>query len=277
MPEIIGMHTSENSLWKTIATSKLFESSIIALIILNAVMMALETSPAVMEHAGDFLHIANWVIQTIFIVEIGIRLLSYQPKVGRFFRDGWNLYDFTIVALSTLPLTGAFINVARLARVLRITRLISYSPELKLIVSAMLKSIPSMGHVIVLLLLLLYVYAVIGFHFFSAIDPQNWGSLMQAFLTLFQVLTLENWPDIQSAVAENTPLTYLYFMSFIVVAVFVIMNLFIAVVINNLEAVKSEELIKAAEQHSKEEISGVIEQIHQKLDELEALIKISKS
>ena len=174
-------------------------------------------------------------------VEIALRLLAHAPRVDRFFRDGWNVFDFLIVALSLLPTAGSFATVARLARLLRALRLVSALPELRLIVATMLRSIPSLANVIVLLGLILYVYAVLGVHLFAAADPAHWGTLARAGLTLFEILTLEGWVDLMDASLAATPWAWVYYVSFVVLAVFVVINLFIAIVINNLEAAKREQ------------------------------------
>ena len=122
-----------------------------------------------------------------------------------------------------------------------------------------------MGHVIVLLSLLLYVYAVLGFHFFRETDPAHWGSLGRALLTLFQILTLEGWVEIQRAVLDVYPLAWIYFSSFVLVAVFVVVNLFIAVVINNLESVKHEQQIHTDSESAEHELLDVIETLRQRL------------
>jgi voltage-gated sodium channel len=190
------------------------------------------------------------LVQGIFVAEIAIRLVAFWPRLGAFFRDGWNLFDFTVVALSLLPAAGPFAAVARLARVLRVVRLVSHSSELRLIVGTMLRSIPSMGHVTALMGILMYVYGVLGWHLYHAVDPGRWGTLPKAFMTLFQLLTLDDWMAIQGAVIGERPLAWLYFISFIVVAVFVVVNLFIAVVLNNLQNVQ-EELKKGSGRRGK--------------------------
>jgi voltage-gated sodium channel len=163
--------------------------------------------------------------------------------------------------------------VARLARLMRVTRLVSMFPELRLIIGTMIRSIPSMGHVIVLLSLLLYVYAVLGFHFFRAVDPGHWGSLGTALLTLFQMLTLEGWVEIQAAVLEVHPWAWIYFSSFVLVAVFVVVNLFIAVVINNLESVKHEQQLDADRGSAHHALLAAIEDVRERLAELEERLR----
>ncbi len=240
-----------------------FHRLVIALILLNAAAMGLETSAVVTATHGDWLRGINVAIQAAFVVEIALRLLGSR-SIGGFLRDGWNCFDVLVVAASLLPVAGPFATVARLARVLRVARLVSASAELRLIVSTMLRSIPSMGHVVLLLGVLLYVYGIIGFHLFHRDDPQHWGSLGIALLSLFQVLTLEGWVEMQNAVIGAQPWAWLFFGSFVVIAVFVVINLFIAVVINNLQTVQSEERLRgidAAEQALVEQVASLRAQL----------------
>jgi voltage-gated sodium channel len=254
---------------RRIADSPRFQHAILGVIVAAAILIGVETSPAVTARYGAVLGALEILIQAIFVVEIAIRLLAYWPRPIAFFANGWNVFDFGVVVASLLPQAGAFAMVARLARLMRVTRLVSAFPELRLIVGTMVRSIPSMGHVIMLLGVLLYVYAVIGFHFFRAADAAHWGSLGTALLTLFQMLTLEGWVEIQAAVLEAHPWAWVYFSSFVFVAVFVVVNLFIAVVLNNLESVKHEQQIETDRGSAEHELLDVIETLRQRLTELE--------
>lgn len=254
---------------RRIADSPRFQHFILGVIVAAAILIGVETSPAFTARYGAVLGALEILIQAIFIVEIAIRLLAYWPRPLAFFVKGWNVFDFGVVVASLLPQAGAFAMVARLARLMRVTRLVSAFPELRLIVGTMVRSIPSMGHVIMLLSVLLYVYAVIGFHFFRTADAAHWGSLGAALLTLFQMLTLEGWVEIQAAVLEAHPWAWVYFSSFVFVAVFVVVNLFIAVVLNNLESVKHEQRIEADRGSAEHELLDVIETLRQRLMELE--------
>ncbi|MGH7726916.1 MAG: ion transporter [Candidatus Eiseniibacteriota bacterium] len=231
--------------WRRLADHPRFQTAIVVVILANAVVLGLETSQSLTEAYGAFFHGANLAFQAIYVAEIAIRIAAHWPRPATFFRDGWNVFDFTVVAISLLPVSGPFANVARLARVLRIGRLVSLFPDLRLIIGTMLRSIPSMIHVIALLCVFLYIYGILGVHLFGARDPDHWGSLPSAVWTLFKVLTLEGWIEIQQASGEPFPWTWLYFASFIFVAVFVVVNLFIAVVINNLDKVKAEQEVGA--------------------------------
>ena len=200
---------------RRVADSPRFQHFILGVIIVGAIVIGVETSATLTARYGAIIVAVEVLIQTIFVAEIAIRVLAYWPRPAAFFHNGWNVFDFAVVAASLLPQAGPFAMVARLARLLRVTRVVSAFPELRLIVGTMVRSIPSMGHVIVLLSLLLYVYAVLGFHFYREADPAHWGSLGAALLTLFQMLTLEGWVEIQDAVLAAYPLAWMYFSSFV--------------------------------------------------------------
>jgi len=254
-----------------------FQYFIIGVIVVAAILIGVETSPTLTRNYAGLIASLEIAIQAIFVVEIGIRLLAYWPRPMAFFADGWNVFDFAVVAASLLPQAGAFAMVARLARLMRVTRLISMFPELRLIIGTMVRSIPSMGHVIVLLGLLLYVYAVLGFHFFRDADPTHWSSLRTALLTLFQMLTLEGWVEIQAAVLDTYPWAWLYFSSFVLVAVFVVVNLFIAVVLNNLESVKHEQQAEADRANSNHELLAAITALQERLSDVENRLRASRT
>lgn len=246
--------------------SEWFRRVALAAILANALLMGLETSPALRARLGPELAALHLAFQVWFVAEIGLRLLAWGRRPLAFFRDGWNTFDFTVVALSLLPESGGAAAVARLARLLRATRLVSSLPGLRLLVATMLRSVASMGNVMLLLGLILYVYAILGVNLFGRVDPAHWGSLGAAFLTLFQVLTLEGWVELQRTGLAATPWAWLFYTSFVVVAVFVVVNLFIAVVISNLEAAKRAEAgVGPAPAHS-------IAEIRARLDELEAAL-----
>ncbi len=219
---------------------KRFERFIIALILFNAVVVGLETNHDLSAQAHHWLVQINHVILGLFTLEVMIKLLALAPNSWRYFKDGWNLFDFTIVALSYIPATGPLATLARLLRVLRVLRLISALPELRLIVSTLVRSLPGMANVVLLMGILFYIYAVAGFHLFHQADPVHWGSLGSALLTLFQIVTLEAWADLMKSMMAVYPSAWIYFVSFVVIGTFVVINLFIAVVINNLHNARIE-------------------------------------
>jgi voltage-gated sodium channel len=260
---------------RRLADSRLFQNFVLGAILFTAVLVGIETSDTAMARHGAVFDWLEAIVQTIFVLEIGIRLLAHWPHLLRFFRDGWNVFDFLVVAASLLPQAGAFAMVARLARLLRVTRLVAVFPELRLIVNTMLRSIPSMGHVLMMLSLLLYVYGILGIYLFREEDPEHWDNLGTALLTLFQMLTLEGWVEVQAAVLDTYRWAWVYFASFVFLAVFVVVNLFIAVVINNLEAAKLEHQLEADRLSQHRGLLEAIEEVRHRLDGLEQLLRTS--
>ena len=254
-------------LCRRIASSRRFQHATLAVIVANAALIGLETSPSLWARHGGLFDALNLLVQAVFVVEIAVRLVAHAPRLDRFFRDGWNVFDFTIVALSLLPAAGPFATVARLARLFRALRVVSALPELRLIVATMLRSIPSLANVVVLLGLILYVYAVLGVHLFGGVDPSHWGSLPRAGLTLFEILTLEGWVDVMDASLGATRWAWPFYVSFVVLAVFVVVNLFVAIVINNLEAEKREE--RRAGVSERPTLAARLTRIRESLEEVE--------
>lgn len=262
---------------KSLVENNAFQRFIIAVIILNAILIGVETNHVLYEQHKTLFLALNWAFQAIYTVEILIRMAACAPNYKRFFKDGWNLFDFVIVAVSFVPATGGLAPIARLARLLRVTRLISSSPQLKLIVATMLKSIPSMGHVLMLIGLIMYIYGVLGCHLFREADPEHWGTLGASVLTLFQLLTLEAWSDLQRTLfAHGHTWSWLFFVSYIVLAVFVVINLFIAVMINNLQDAREEQEAAETARHEHHETLQSIDELKRKLDQLEELLRRKK-
>jgi len=237
-----------------VAESRGFEYFIVALILINAVILGLETSPTMVEQYGRYLNWGNQLILLVFVIEATIKIVAVAPRFQRYFGNGWNLFDFSVIVLSLVPATGQFAMIARLARLLRVFRLITVIPELRLIVATLIKSIPSMGNIMLLIGVIFYMYAVAGFHFFHEHDPTHWRNLPTSLLTLFRVLTLEDWTDVMYKAMEMNPYAWIYFVTFVIICTFVVINLFIAVVLNNLDEAKNERLLKLLEPVSKEEL-----------------------
>ena len=246
-----------------------FDIFIIALILINAVVLGLETSTGIVAEYGEWLLLSSDVILGLFIVEALLKMLAVAPRISLYFKDGWNLFDFSVIVLSLLPATGELAMVARLARLLRVMRLISTIPELRLIVSTLIRSLPGMSHVIMLMGVIFYMYAVAGYHLFSEHDPQHWGTLGISLLSLFRVVTLEDWTDLMYTAMEMSSYSWMYFVSFVVMGTFVIINLFIAVVLNNLDEAKQEQLKELQGPVGKDEILDELKTTQQALQRLQ--------
>ncbi len=255
-----------------IVESPRFEPFMIGLIIFNAVLIGLETSRTFMASYDGWVYIANDAILVVFIIEAALKITAVAPKWGVYFRNGWNLFDLAVIVFSLIPATGEFALVARLVRVLRVLRLLSAVPQLRLIIATLVRSIPSMGHVILLMSVIFYIYAVTGFHLFAEHDEEHWGTLGAALLTLFQMVTLEGWVEVMATAVEAMPLAWIYFVSFIMVGTFVVLNLFIAVVINNLEQSKVEQLGELDNPTTHEDVMQELERTRKSLKDLQTKI-----
>ena len=247
-----------------------FEYTIIAIIIFNGALLGAGTSPALAERYGDWIHIGNMAALAIFIAEALLKMAAASPRVAGYFKDGWNIFDFLVIVFALIPATGQFAMIARLARLLRVLRLISTIRDLRLIVAALVRSIPSVGHVMLLMSIIVYIYAIMGYHLFHENDPDNWGNLGMSLLTLFNVITLEGWTDVMAKAMETHPLAWLYFVTFVIIGTFVVINLFIAIIINNLDEAKLERLRDIEAPVSREELLREIRATQSALERLEA-------
>jgi voltage-gated sodium channel len=218
-----------------LTASAAFDRFIVLVIVFNAAIIGLETQPDVMRSFESVFGVLNAVILFIFIGEAALKIAAQWPRPQRYFANGWNVFDFAIIVLSLIPGSGEFATVARLIRILRVLRLVTALPKLRLMVATLVRCIPGMGHVVSLMAILFYVYGVAGYHLYGAHDPAHWGTLGQAFLTLFQIATLEAWTDIMKTAMVLGRWHWVFFVSFVLLGTFVVVNLFVAVVINSLE------------------------------------------
>ncbi|RFA34259.1 voltage-gated sodium channel [Virgibacillus dokdonensis] len=223
-----------------LSNSPVFMNIIISLIIINAILIGLETYPQIANTYGHWLMVIDAILLWIFTVEIVIRLIG-STSIKAFFKDPWSVFDFVIV-LSGHLLVGSYVTVLRILRVLRVLRAISIIPSLRKMVNALLLTIPSMGTILLLLGLFFYVYGVIGTLLYHSIAPEYFGTLHQSLLTLFQVITLESWASgVMRPILAEDPSSWWYFVTFILIGAFVIVNLFVGVVVNNVEEANREE------------------------------------
>ena len=237
-----------------VADAAWFHWGVVGVIGVNALVIGLDTSAFLAERYGAWFKAANQLFLGIFVVEAVVKLIAQWPRPQRYFKDGWNVFDFAIIVVSLLPSTGELATLARLARLLRVLRLVSALPELRLIVTTLVRSIPSMFNVVCLMSVIFYIYAVAGYHLFHDIDPTHWRTLGIAALTLFRVVTLEDWTDVMYAAMAHHWWAWAYFVSFVVVGTFVVVNLFIAVVLNNLDEAKAQRLNELMTPPSREEL-----------------------
>ncbi|WP_028937921.1 ion transporter [Pseudonocardia spinosispora] len=251
-----------------------FQQAIIAVIMLNAVTLGLETSQSMVAGIGGLLHVIDRTVVVIFVAELALRLYGYG---WRFFRDPWNLFDFAIVGIALLPVTGEF-AVLRALRILRALRLISVVPSMRRVVGGLLAAMPGMASIAALLSLILYVAAVIGTKLFWQIAPEHFGTLARTLFTLFQTMTGEGWPDVARAVMAEAPLAWIFFVVYILVSSFMVLNLFIAVVVSAMEGqvmaeTRAEEAAHAAEEQvANRQILAEVQALRAELADLKARV-----
>ncbi len=242
-----------------VAHSSAFQLFITLVIVLAGALVGVETSPALVAAHGGLLHVLDRLVLIIFVIEILVKLAAEGSRPWRYFRDPFNVFDFGIVAVTLLPFGGQYVTVLRLLRLLRVLRLVHALPKLQILVSALLKSIPSMGYVGAFLGLLFYVYGVAGVFLFGKNDPVHFGALDVAMLTLFTVVTLEGWADLMYTqlhgctpgaeglatevckMPEASPLASpAYFVTFILFGTMIVLNLFIGVIMNSMQEAAAE-------------------------------------
>ena len=264
-----------------IADSPPFNLFIFGIILANAVVLGLETYPSVAGEWGDELRLLNDVFLAVFVVELAIRMTAFGSRPQEFFRSGWNVFDFVVVAASFMPglrENAMLLRLARLARVLRIVRLL---PDLRVLTVAIGRSIPGVMSLTVLAVLILFIYGMVGWAIFGDHAPEQYGNIGEAMLTLFVTLTLENLPDQLALGRELSDWTILYFVSYALIAAFLIFIIMIGVVINSLEEARAIE--HARERADRLEHGGdpgpTVEErvlaVREALDELEADLKRS--
>ena len=232
---------------RQIVTSPRTERFILALIILNAITLGLETSPWVMDRIGPMLLVLDKVVLAIFVIEVVARIAVHRLA---FFKDPWSLFDFAVVAIALVPAAGP-ISVLRALRILRVLRMITIVPSLKRVVGALISALPGMGSIVLLMGLIFYVASVMATKLFGADFPQWFGSIPASAYSLFQIMTLESWSmGIVRPVMEVHPYAWMFFVPFILCTTFTMLNLFIGIVVNAMQAEHEEEA--RAERHQLE-------------------------
>ena len=254
----------------------LVQRLIITLILINAIILGLETSTDIMNQIGPLLVAIDTVILAVFVVEIAIRLYVYGTD---FWKDPWSLFDFSVVAIALIPATGP-LAVLRALRVLRVLRLLTMVPSMRRVVGALLAAIPGLGSIALVLLIVYYVFAVIATNLFATDFPQWFGTLGRSLYTLFQIMTLESWSmGISRPVMEEFPYAWAFFIPFILVATFTMLNLFIAIIVNAMQSyteTEHQETMQGIEQTKvlSADVSEEIRLLRQEVQALrEAMIK----
>lgn len=220
--------------------SRKFQNLVTGLILANAIVLGLQVVPS----AGSWLpalEVLDGLILAAFTVELALRLAVHRLP---FFRDPWNVFDFAVIGIALLPAVG-FLSVLRTLRVLRLLRLISIIPSMRRVVAALLLALPGMTSVVALLILLQYVAAVMASTMFGAVSPEFFGSLGRSWFTLFQVMTVEGWPDVARPLMAEMPMAWIFFVVYLLTSTFAVMNLFVGVIVGAMQETLAAEHEKA--------------------------------
>jgi voltage-gated sodium channel len=245
------------------------EKLIIVLILLNAVTLGLETSATAMDQAGALIMLLDKIILTVFVIEIILRITG---RGVAFFKDPWSVFDFSVVAIALVP-AGSDYAVLRALRVLRVLRLLSMVPQMRRVVSALLAAIPGLSSIILVLILVFYVFAVMATNIFGSDYPDWFGTIGDSMYTLFQIMTLESWSmGIVRPLMQTHPYAWVFFVPFILVAPFTMLNLFIAIIVNAMQSQteqETEKTVAAVEQATQQ----VDVHLHADIKKIEAEIR----
>lgn len=223
-----------------VTESARFGALVIGMIVINAIVIGLETYPRMEDAIGPELDVLDRGLLAFFTCELALRLLAVKFRPGRFFRRGWNVFDFVVVSASYIPGMGANSTALRLIRLLRVARLLSVVPDIKVLLDGIRRALRPAAGLVLLTVLLLYLYAIIGWSLFHKEDPERWGTAGEAMLTLFTLLTLEGWNEILAGAREISPFAVVFILSFILFGTFVVLNLVIGVVITSLDEAHAE-------------------------------------
>lgn len=254
-----------------IVENKYFVRTIVALIVLNAITIGLETNKELMAQYGTLFHLFDYLVIKIFLIEVSLKIFAYRKD---FFRVGWNVFDLFIVLVTMLP-HGGQLSILRSMRIFRLFRLFSLVPQMRNVIGALFHAIPGMASIVGILLVIMYISAVIAVQFFGQNpDPlmqQYFGEVSNAMYTMFQLLTLEDWPDIANPTIELYPWSWMYFIPFIIITTFAVLNLFIGIIVDALNIVKEQDL-----REKKRSIDEELEEIKSMLHDLKSEIRSIK-
>ena len=250
-------------------SNRAFELTVVAVIIFAALLAGARTyniNPAVLQLIG----VLDMLITLFFVIEITLRFLSDKDK-RNFFKDGWNLFDTVIVLMSIIPLSGSdMVIVGRLLRIFRVLRMVSIIPELRVLLNSLMRALPQLGYVVLLMFIIFYIYAAIGSTLFSHINGQLWGDISISLLTLFRVMTFEDWTDVMYETMAVYPLSWIYYLSFIFLTAFAFLNMVIGIVDNVIEQESQKE--RDAELADQPTIAD----LHEQIKDLKAIILARK-
>lgn len=231
------MSTNQPSSFASFIRGKAFTNFILTVVFLNAIVIGFQSYPDIDAAYGSVFRTLDLLFLAVFTIEVVLKLIVDRTK---YFKDGWNLFDFIVVAASLVFINSHFVSVLRILRVLRILKTISSIRSLRRIITSLFMAIPAIGNVTLLMIIVFFIYGVIGATFFAQISPDYFGDLSKSLITLFQIATFDDWANIYRPISESSPLSLIYFVTFIFIAVFVMLNLVVGEIVNNAANIEKE-------------------------------------
>ncbi|MDV6314974.1 ion transporter [Idiomarina sp. HP20-50] len=257
-------------------SNRIFETVVVTVIIISALEIGAKTYE-LPSFANTLTYGLDWFITLFFLFEIAIRFVAEEDKKA-FFRSGWNVFDTVVVVMSLIPINDSELALlARLVRIFRVLRMISIIPELRTLINSLIKALPQMAYVVLLMFIIFYIYAAVGSYLFADINPFLWENIATSMLTLFRVMTFEDWTDIQYETMEVYGWSWIYYMSFIFLTAFAFLNMVIGIVVNVMN--KEGQRIELAQQDADTEAADKepsIRELQQEIRELKQLIVARK-
>lgn len=260
--------------FETLRSNKFFEAFVIAIIVVSALVIGAKTYEEETSRFEQWLLYLDQAITVFFLVEILIRIAA-EGSLVRFFKRGWNIFDFVIVTASLIPMDDSdMVLLARLLRIFRVLRLVSMIPELQMLLSALVKSIPRMGYVVLLMFIIFYIYAAVGSFLFADIDSFLWGNISISMLTLFRIATFEDWTDILYVTQEVYAWSWIYYLTFIFLTAFIFLNMMIGIVLDVMQKESAALDLFNNEEEVDEihELRSEVSEMRSQLDRMEAAL-----
>ncbi|WP_116368532.1 ion transporter [Parahaliea mediterranea] len=254
--------------FERLRSNKLFELLVISIILMSALLIGAKTYP-LPPLVNQLVVILDWGITLFFLVEITIRFMGESDK-KRFFRSGWNVFDTLIVVVSLIPIEDSELAlIGRLVRIFRVLRMVSIIPELRTLLNSLLAALPQLGYVMLMMFIIFYIYAAVGTTFFADINDTLWGDISVSLLTLFRIMTFEDWTDVMYETMAVYPLSWTYYLSFIFLSAFAFLNMIIGIVVNVLEEEHQRQAraeAQAAGEPNLSDLQGEIRELRALLD-----------
>ncbi|MDX1692122.1 MAG: ion transporter [Ketobacteraceae bacterium] len=253
-----------------IRSNKAFELFVVFIIIFSALVIGAKTYD-IPSRLLTLMTWLDWFITAIFLVEIIVRFLGEERKRD-FFKQGWNVFDTVIVVVSLIPAENSDMAlVGRLIRIFRVLRMVSIIPELRMLLNSLLKALPQLGYVMLLMFIIFYIYAAIGATFFASINEVLWGDITRSLLTLFRVMTFEDWTDVMYETMAVYPMSWIFYVTFIFFTAFAFLNMVIGIIVGVLEQEHAKE--QAAQDEAEGKLT--LEDLSRQMEELKVLLQQS--